>query len=361
MTMMECEKMKVNLPYIMRDFDRHGNERVYLRMNGKKTRLRAKPDTPEFFLEYNQAIGNISKSRGAKSIKFGSFRYLCVRYFASPEFNRLAKRTRIRRRQILDSICEAHGDKRFTQMRGKDVRMLRDAKAHVPESANAIIKALRPMFDWAIEAEIARENPARGVKYLRNKSDGFIPWTQEEMERFEERWPTGSKPRLAYSIMRWLGVRRSDAVPLGRQHCKSGLATFRIKKTGRTISIPILPELQKELDAAPVNMTFLVTQYGKPFSDAGFGMRFKEWCDAAGVSKRAHGLRKSRAIELAEGGATVNELMAYFGWETASEAIRYTKAAQQKILAIGAVRGNRREQKVPHRSGGVSHLGKKHI
>jgi len=74
-------------------------------------------------------------------------------------------------------------------------------------------------------------------------------------------------------------------------------------------------------------------------------------CDKAGVSKSAHGLRKARAIELAEGGATVNELMAYFGWETASEAIRYTKAAQQKTLAIGAVQGTRREQKLPHRSG----------
>lgn len=326
--------MKAKLPFIMTDTDRHGNVRVYFRRNGRKARLRAPPNTTAFMLEYTQAMGIVPEP--TRLIKSDTFRYLCVKYFSSPEFNRLAKLTRTRRRQILDAICEEHGDKRFAHMEPKHVRNLRDAKSHVPESANAIIKALRPMFDWAVEAEIAEVNPARGVKYLRNKTDGYIPWTPEEMERFEEWWPTGSKPRLAYAIMRWLGVRRSDAVALGPQHCEVDLVTFKIKKTGRTISVPISPELQMEMDAAPNNMTFLVTDFGKSFSEAGFGNRFRVWCDKASVSKSAHGLRKSRAIELAESGATVNELMAYFGWVTAEEAIRYTEAAQQKVLAAAA-------------------------
>lgn len=346
--MLGVAEMKIDLPYLVQDFDRHGNERIYLRRKGQpKVRLREKSGSDAFLKEYNKALSANKTPINSISAKNGSFAWLCLQYFKSPEFTRLTTRTKRNRRNLLELICEDKGAKPFAQMGTRHVRALRDAKAHVPESANAIIKALRPMFDWAIEAEIAAENPARGVKYLRNKTDGFIPWTQEEMERFEEWWPTGSKPRLAYAIMRWLGVRRSDAVPLGRQHCESGLVTFRIKKTGRTITVPIPPELQTEMDASRASMTFLITEYGKPFTDAGFGMRFRKWCDKAGVSKRAHGLRKSRAIELAEGGATVNELMAYFGWETASEAIRYTKAAQQKILAAGAVTGHSGNRSVP--------------
>ncbi len=340
--------MKVNLPYLCRDTDRYGNERIYLRRKSQpKVRLREEPGTDAFLNEYRKALSANKAPANTIGVKNGSFGWLCLQYLKSPEFTRLATRTKKTRRNVLESICADNGSKPFAQMETRHVRSLRDAKAHVPESANAIIKALRPMFDWAIEAEIAGENPARGVKCMRVKTDGFKPWTQEEMERFERTWPTGTTARRAYLIMRWTGVRRQDAVALGRQHIKSGFIRFKIKKTGRTISVPISPELQKELDAAPNNMTFLVTDFGKPFSEAGFGNKVREWCDKAGVSKSAHGLRKARAIELAEGGATVNQLMAYFGWETATEAIRYTKAAQQKILATGAVIGHSGNRSVP--------------
>lgn len=338
--------VKVNLPYLMRDTDRHGNERIYLRKSGKKVRLKAKPGTPEFFSEYEQALNKYTETGVRPQIKSGCFRALCVGYFASPEFTKLARLTKQRRRKILDSVCEKHGDKPCAMMRPKDVRKLRDAKQDVPESANSIIKAIRPMYDWAIEADEfgIDENPARGVKYLTRETDGFLPWTMEECERFERRWPTGTKPRLAYSLMRWLGVRRSDAVALGRQHYKRNWFTFTMQKTGKTISVPCSSQLLAELPTGGGHLTYLVTEYGRPFSEAGFGMRFGEWCKGAGVEKRAHGLRKTRAIELAENGATVNELMAYFGWETPAEAIRYTKMAQQKVLARGAAR-----RKVRHR------------
>jgi hypothetical protein len=42
-----------------------------------------------------------------------------------------------------------------------------------------------------------------------------------------------------------------------------------------------------------INLTFLTTAYGKPFSALGFGNRFREWCNKAGVKHcSAHGLRK---------------------------------------------------------------------
>lgn len=355
-----CAEMKIDLPYLMRDKDRHGNERFYVRKSGqRKVRLREDPGTPEFLAEYHKALGNPTKKSGSERIKPGSLRHLCMEYFASPEFTGLASLTRSRRRQVLDSICQKHGHKRYAHMRQEDVRKLRDAKSHVPESANAIMRALRPMFDWAIEAGKAEENPARDVKYLRTKSDGFEAWTAEECEQFEAYWPTGSRPRLAYAIMRWTGVRRSDAVALGRQHLKEGWLTFTMKKTRNTISVPVAPALQREIDAAEKGMTFLVTGHGKPFTEAGFGNWFAEKCGEAGIEKRAHGLRKTRATELAEGGATVNELMAFFGWETPHEATRYTKAAQQRVLAAGAVRGQDENKSVPPVDLVVYHRDKK--
>ena len=82
-------------------------------------------------------------------------------------------------------------------------------------------------------------------------------------------------------------------------------------------------------------MTFLVTDFGKPFSAAGFGNWFRDQCDLAGLPKKlsAHGLRKAGATRLAEVGATDHEIMAWGGWTTLKEVQRYTKAVNRKRLA----------------------------
>src|SRR5262249_37435672 len=55
---------------------------------------------------------------------------------------------------------------------------------------------------------------------------------------------------------------------------------LRQEKTDAPLLIPIHPELAKALAAAPrTNMTFLVTERGKPFTQAGFGNWFRERCN----------------------------------------------------------------------------------
>jgi integrase len=84
--------------------------------------------------------------------------------------------------------------------------------------------------------------------------------------------------------------------------------------------------------------TFLVIDYGKPFSPAGFGMRFRQWCDEAGLPHcSAHGLRKATAARLAERGASPHEIMAITGHRTLHEVERYTRGARQRELADRAM------------------------
>src|ERR1700731_3417635 len=101
-----------------------------------------------------------------------------------------------------------------------------------------------------------------------------------------------------------------------------------------------MPTLQEAIHAMPTgdHLTFLVTAQGKPFSAAGFGNWFREVCDEAGLPKRctSHGLRKAAATRLPGRGATTTQLMAWFGWKTASEAERYTRNADRKHAAAPA-------------------------
>jgi integrase len=98
--------------------------------------------------------------------------------------------------------------------------------------------------------------------------------------------------------------------------------------------------LQKTIDASPCgDLTFFVTEFGKPFSAKGFSSKMRQWCNEAGLPHcTAHGLRKAGAVIAAHNGATPHQLMAIFGWRTLKEAERYTKAAEQKRIASKAMR-----------------------
>jgi integrase/recombinase XerD len=81
--------------------------------------------------------------------------------------------------------------------------------------------------------------------------------------------------------------------------------------------------------------TYLVTEFGKPFSVAGFGNRLRKWCDEAGLPIARPRLRKAGSARLAELGASDREIMAITGHQTAKEVDRYTK--RQKKLAASAM------------------------
>ncbi|WP_370300810.1 tyrosine-type recombinase/integrase [Pseudooceanicola sp.] len=335
----------VRLKYLCEDTDRHGNVRLYVRKPGhKKIRLREALGTRAFLDEYWAALNNEEKVQPKQISKHaatdrGSLRWLCIQYYKSAPFGELAERTRKVRRGILERICQKDGDKPYAMMEPRHVRQRRDQNADRPEAANAMVKALRQLYGFAIEYDLAQRNPAKDVPYLKSHSDGFHSWSMDEVSRFEERHPVGSKARLALALLLYTGQRRSDIVRLGPQHVKEGWLSFtQAKNRARkpvSLSIPVLPELQAIIDQTSTgDLAFLTTEFGKPFTSNGFGNWFRKRCDEAGLPNcTAHGLRKAGAALAAENGATERQLMAIFGWSTMKEASRYTKAARQKVLA----------------------------
>jgi len=103
--------------------------------------------------------------------------------------------------------------------------------------------------------------------------------------------------------------------------------------------LPVLPALQVILDASPVgDLTFLVNDLGRPFTDAGFGNKFRQWCDQADLKHcTAHGLRKAGTVIAANNGATAHQLLAIFGWSSLEMAELYTREADQARLAESAM------------------------
>ncbi|MGO8919709.1 MAG: hypothetical protein ACLQJR_27735 [Stellaceae bacterium] len=85
-------------------------------------------------------------------------------------------------------------------------------------------------------------------------------------------------------------------------------------------------------------MTFLQTEYGKPFTAAGFGNWFRDRCDEANLQGySAHGLRKGLQAMGADAGLTDRELMAIAGHESATETTRYTRKRDRDLLAASGI------------------------
>ena len=342
----------LKLQYITKDRDRHGNLRFYFRRPGKpKVRLHGLPGSDEFMVAYRAALGE-SGLDGAKAEK--SFEWLCKRYFDSAQFKALEEYTQRRKRTVLDEICNiaVDGKRRlglapYAALKKAHVRKLRDMKADLPESANFRLKQISALFAWAIKNDLATVNPAEKLEKLGGGSEGYYTWTEQDVETFEAYWPVGSKPRLAMSVMLYLGVRRSDAVLIGRkQESRDGLsvtfAQFKGRKKGaKVLTLPILPPLRAILEASELgHEAWIESMRGAPYAVAAFGNIFKDWCVEAGVQQcSCHGLRKIGAVRAAEAGASEHELMAMFGWEDANMARIYTrKAAQKKLAASGAAK-----------------------
>jgi integrase len=349
-------------PGCIEDRDRHGNIRIYFRAkNRPKIRLRSTPWTAEFMAEYDAAKGEPALTM-RKGINPGTWRWLCVKYFTEcTDYLRYDDRQKRVRRGILEATFDepiAPGSPRcfrdmpMSRMTADAIEVLRDRKLAFPEGANNRLKAIRAVFKWAVRKKgpdgkpLASHNAGRDVPLLKtNNPNGYHTWTVDEVRQFEERHPIGTKARLAFALLLYTGQRRSDITKFGRQHVRNGTLTFTQfkgrKRKPTTLTLPILPVLQRIIDASPCgDMTYLVTDQHRPrpFGDAGFGNKFRDWCNQSGLRHcSAHGLRKAGATIAANNGATAHQLMAIFGWRTLKMAEQYTRAADQQRLANAAM------------------------
>lgn len=327
-------------PNVTRFIDRHGHERWRWRKKGYPTAvLHGEPGSPQFMAELEQAKQRGPLAIGEDRVDPGSFSALCVDYYQSAAWRSLKPVTQRTYKGELERFRSKNGALPARLMRRQDVLRFMDQKSATPAAANNLLKVLRLVMGFALERGRIPVDPTHGVKRIRRQTEGFRPWSEDDIAAFEARWPSGTKARLAFALMLETGQRRGDAVRLGRQHVRGGFVRLRQAKTGAELAIPVTLALQAEIDKAPKgHLTFLVTEAGAAFTSAGFGMWFRERCNMAGLRHlSAHGLRKAAARRLAEAGCTAHEIAAITGHKSLQELTVYTRSADQERLATSAI------------------------
>jgi len=334
---------KPRLPHLHLQRTRHGAVVWYFRIGkGHRVRIHGDYGSPEFQANYLAAM-SAEAPRPALRGSSGTLAWLIDRYHDSGAWAGLSVATRRQRENIYKIVISRAGDMPLAEITQCAIRQGVEDRSKTPFAANDFLKAMRALFRWAAEAQHVAIDPTLGVARCRlpRNNSGYHVWSEDEIERFEARWPIGTRERLALAILLYTGLRRGDAALLGRQHVKDGkppLIRIRTEKNNTQVTIPILPELAEVIAATPVgDLTFVATAQGAPMSKDAFGQWFIRACRTAGVPGTAHGLRKAGAVRAAENGATLAQLNAVFGWTGEKMASLYTRSIDRAKLAKEAM------------------------
>ena len=379
----ECPVASIDQRYYYEDLDRHGNLRRYFRkrvggtQKYRKVRLRETRGTAEFHEEFAAALAGRTYEKKAEvtarpappNVVERSLRWLVEKYYReSIEFRGYDEETKKVRRRLLKLLCDEPVKIDTPEMVGElpcdipedKIVLLVNRKAEASiDSANARLKAIRKLSEWAVSTtpKCMVRNVAKNVPLLKRiETGGHHTWTVEEIDRYVERHPIGTKAHLALMLFLLLGQRISDIARIGRPHIRRPehvnprlrqmhagrwLAFRQHKNRNRKpvdLVIPILPQLETVLEASSLGrLTFLETDFKRPYTTKGLGNWFERRCIDADVPGRAHGLRKAGATIAAENGATAHQLMSIFGWKTLEQAEVYTEKARQQLLAGSAM------------------------
>ena len=350
------------LPKFVSSFvDRHGKERYRFRRKGYPSRyFRSSIGTDAFREEYalfnsDKAASSALEESSASRTLPGTIGDLLRRYLQLPSRLGPSEATQTKIRRILERFGEGRLERRVRDLRFEHIDAVL-AKTRLKsinadgrevggvEAARKLRKELRRLFAFAKKIKLIDSNPVEDAERISvpagERSLGYHCWTEEEIEQYRGRWPIGTKQRLAMELILWTDQRKIDAIHLGRQHVKGEKFIIRQTKTGKKLTLVIVPQLRIAIDAMPQSnaMCFIITQWGKPFTINGFGNWFREQCDAAELPQcTSHGLRKATLRRMAERRMTNQSMKSVSGHVKDEEIARYIEAADQEFLADEAL------------------------
>ncbi|WP_157982193.1 site-specific integrase [Oceanicella sp. SM1341] len=346
--------MRVELPFLFRERRKNGQWRYRFRRHGKTVTIPGQPGSPEFMRAYDAARGGEPlPAPEADTTLRGSLEWLIGRYLKAME-GRLSPSTLKQRTAILSGIALEHGDRDAFGITSRSVRAMLNSRRATPHGANNLLKALKAMYAWTVEAGMADVNPIRDVPKMETSGKGYTPWSAAELQQFLEHHKSGSQAHLAMMLLIFTACRRQDLARLGREHLRvingvQAISWFQ-DKTGHPVDIPVLPPLAAAIDGPAANRVsiigrdkalrtpFLVTSFGRPYAVAGLGNKMQQWTKEAGLSGRsAHGVRKSAGGLLAELGCSEHEIMAVLGHTNPRTSAIYTRSANRWALAVSAM------------------------
>lgn len=319
--------------------DRLGYWRYYFRKGkkGKRVPLPGIPGSAEFMAAYAVAAKMAGSQRDVRQ-HARNFDALIVQYYKSPSFKKLRPESQYCTRNVMEQIREKHGRGVVAAMTREHVELIIGEKADTPAAANTWLKRLRTLVNYSIALGWRQTDPTKGVPKFQEGE--YHTWTEDELRKFEAKWPLGTRERTAYALALFTGQRRADVSRMAWNDISDGLVGVLQAKTGAKLVIPMHAQLEATLRAWPRSGGAIITNsYGRQYTVESFGNLMAAAIRGSGLPNRCvfHGLRKAAARRLAEAGCTAHQIAAITGHKSLGEVERYTRSAAQSQMARDAI------------------------
>jgi integrase len=231
-------------------------------------------------------------------------------------------------RLVATELSGKFGDAPLRSVTTDDLRQLRESWKLAPITMQKRLEMVRKFFTFCMDSDWIEKNPARGVEAPPVKYDPTLPFTDEEMEKIlwasesiREVHPkitkdTEKKLKALILLMRYSGIRISDAVMFRREKLKNGKLFLKQEKTKQPVWVPLpqnVVDAISECDEG--NEYFFYRNVGKPKSAiTEWQQRLKLVYTMAGVEDgHSHRLRDTFSVELLQKGISLETVSMLLG------------------------------------------------
>lgn len=282
------------------------------------------------------AYANLTASKGGPE---GFLATLIDEWISSPEFKKLAERTQRDMRKWLAVVSADLGDLEVKALKATGARNTlltwRNRYQKTPRTADHLLSAVAQVLKWARDNGKTDADPLQDWPRLYSVDRSHVIWTPAEIERI----CLHAEPELQRAVLlaAYTGLRQGDLLRLTWADIGDATITRKTRKRGRTVHIPIVPELRTVLDACPKgDWLQVLTKDGAPWRVSTLEKRFSIARAKAGiVGKRWHDFRGTYATLLARSGIEISSIAQIMGWnkETAEDVISLYVSGEAVALA----------------------------
>jgi integrase len=324
---------------------RNGREYAYFdagKVDGKRRYVRL-PDRGDvrFGGVYAALLGHRSRKAEVAKAQMRLSELIAL-YERSPRYLKLAKNSKDNYSNYLGRFCRVLDDPAAALVNRKAVTEVLAAMIKTPSAANAMLRAVSALYQWARGATDITADPCRDIE--EHEGGEHLKWPDDLLA--EALASDDPRIKLAVSLLYYTAQRIGDVCNMTWGDVQDGYIHVIQEKTGKELWIRIHRDLAALLDSLPRKRDHFrgVTNMVSARSEKILGDRnrhtvrgwLQAWAKARGHKIVPHGLRKNAVIALIEAGCSTAEAGAISG-QSMAIVEKYARQRDTKRLGSGAV------------------------
>jgi integrase len=235
------------------------------------------------------------------------------RFIADRESMHLSSAMMSKYRNVVGELKTEFGDRSLRSITVDDIRKIRERWKLAAITSQKRLEMIRKFFSFCVDSDWLEKNLAQKVKAPAAKFEPTLPFTEGEMKRIlraaenakknHPKMPADAPKKLKALIllMRYSGLRISDAVMFRKDSLTNGKLFLRQEKTKELVSLPMPPFVIDAVMACDEGREyFFYTGEGLPKTAVtDWQWRLRKIYDDAGIPDgHSHRLRDTFSVDL---------------------------------------------------------------